>query len=246
MEVLGIDVGGSGVKGAIVNIDTGELVTNRLRIETPQPSKPDSVIEVIKEIVNHFNYQGPIGVGFPGVIMNGVTMTAANVDDEWLNYPAAEAISKATGCQVYVGNDADVAAIGEMRYGAGRNVDGVVMIFTLGTGIGSAMFLNGHIVPNVEIGHIYQRNRKLDAEYFASDRARKREDLSWKEWGARLDKYFKYIEMLFSPDLIIIGGGISKKHDKFLHYIQVRAKVVPAQLLNEAGIIGAAIGAVDR
>lgn len=246
MEVLGIDIGGSGVKGAVINIDTGELATNRLRIATPQPSKPEAVIKVIKEIVDHFSYQGPIGVGFPGVVMNGVTMTAANVDDGWLNYPAAESISKATGCQVYVGNDADVAAIGEMRYGAGRDVAGVVMIFTLGTGIGSAMFLNGHIVPNMELGHIYQRNRKLDVEHFASDRARKREDLSWKEWGARLDRYFKYIEMLFSPDMIIIGGGISKKHEKFLHYIQVRAKVVPAQLLNEAGIIGAAIGAVDR
>jgi polyphosphate glucokinase len=241
MEVLGIDIGGSGIKGALVDTETGEMVSNRFRIPTPQPSKPEPVIDVIQQIVQHFDYQGPLGVGFPGVVVDGVTLTAANVDNEWIDYPAAQAIGQKTGGETMVRNDADVAGIAEMRYGAGRGVKGTVMIFTLGTGIGSVMFVNNQIVPNLELGHIYARNRKKDAEYHASDRARKRDGLNWREWGQRLNAYFNYMEDLFSPNMIIIGGGISKKHKKFLPYIRLRAEVVPAQLLNEAGIIGAAV-----
>ena len=244
MKLLGIDIGGSGVKGALVDTENGELVTDRLRIDTPQPAKPKAVIGVIKEIVQHFDYQGPLGVGFPGVVMHGVTMTAANVDDGWINYPAARQIALATNCETTIRNDADVAGIAEMYHGAGQGERGVVMIFTLGTGIGSVMFVNGHIVPNLELGHLYLSNMKKDAEYYAAERIRTEKDLSWKQWGARLNVYFQHIEFLFSPDLIILGGGVSKKHHKFLKYLDLRAKVVPAELRNEAGIVGAAMAAL--
>ncbi len=246
MNVLGIDIGGSGIKGAVVNIEKGILVTDRLRIPTPKPSRPDPVIKIIQKIVKKFDHQGPIGVGFPGVISGGLTLTAANVDDHWIGFPASKSIAKATGCETVIQNDADAAGIAEMAYGAGRGKKGVVMIFTLGTGIGSSMFVNGRLVPNLELGHMYLRNHKKDVEYFTADRVRKMDGLSWKEWGGRLNIYFKYIESLFWPDLIIIGGGVSKKHQRFLPYLDLRAEVVPAELLNEAGIIGAAAVVVHK
>lgn len=244
MKLLGIDIGGSGVKGALVDTKKGKLITDRLRIPTPQPAKPQAVIGVVKKIVQHFDYRGPLGVGFPGVVMDGVTKTAANMDNGWINYPAARNIALATHCDVTVRNDADVAGIAEMVHGAGKGVSGVVMIFTLGTGIGSVMFVNGNIVPNLELGHVYLRNMKKDAEFFAADRVRKENDLTWKEWGGRLNTYFQHMEFLFSPNRIIIGGGVSKKHDKYLKYLDLQAEIVPAKLRNEAGIIGAAIASM--
>ena len=244
MKLLGIDIGGSGVKGALVDTKKGALITDRLRIPTPQPANPKAVIGVIKKIVKHFDYQGPLGIGYPGVVMDGVTKTAANVDNGWIDYPAARNIALATNCEVTIRNDADVAGIGEMYHGAGKGVPGVVMIFTLGTGIGSVMFVNGHIVPNLELGHLYLRNMKKDAEYYAAERIRGEADLSWIEWGARLNVYFQHIEFLFSPNLIILGGGVSKKHKKFLKYLDLNEQVVPAELRNEAGIIGAAMAAL--
>ena len=246
MNVLGIDIGGSGIKGALVDTERGLLITERLRIPTPQPAKPKPIIQAIQTITRHFNYQGPIGVGFPGVVIDGVTHTAANLDNGWINYPATRHIALATRCEVIVRNDADAAAYAEMRHGAGRGHMGVVLLFTLGTGIGSAMFVRGEIVPNLELGHIYLPNQQRDAEYFASDRARQELDLSWSEWGERLNTYFQYIEFLFSPNLIVIGGGVSKKHKKFLNHLTLRTEVVPAQLRNEAGIIGAAMAALSR
>ena len=244
MEILGIDIGGSGIKGALVDIETGELTTDRLRIDTPQPSKPKAVIAVVAQIVKHFDYKGLIGVGFPAIVIQGVTRSAANVDDGWINYPAAKKIAKATGCQVVVRNDADVAALAEVKFGAGKGQMGSVMVFTLGTGIGSAMFVDGKLVPNMELGHVYLPGHKQDAEFYATDRIRKEKDLDWKVWGKRLNEYFQFIDGLFSPELIIIGGGVSKKHDKFLRYVDVQAKIVPAALRNEAGIVGAALTAV--
>jgi polyphosphate glucokinase len=244
MNLLGIDIGGSGVKGALVDTQSGELITDRLRIDTPQPAKPKAVIGVIKEIVKQFDYQGPLGVGFPGVVMHGITMTAANVDKGWINYAAGRQIALATHCEVTIRNDADVAGIAEMYHGAGKGVSGVVMIFTLGTGIGSVMFVDGKIVPNLELGHLYLSNMKKDAEFFAAERIRTEKGLSWKEWGERLNIYFQHIEFLFSPDLIILGGRVSKKHQEFLKYLDLRAKVVPAELRNEAGIVGAAMAAL--
>ncbi len=246
MITLGIDIGGSGIKGALVDTEKGELVTERLRIPTPQPAKPTAVIEVLKQIVDHFEYSGPIGVGLPGVVINGVVHSAANIDDEWLNFPGQQAMAEATGCPVKLANDADVAGVAVMRFGAGKGKSGTVMIFTLGTGIGSAVFVDGRLVPNTELGHLYLRNMKKDAENYAAERIRETKNLSWKEWGQRLDKYFKHIEFLFSPELIIVGGGVSKKHEEFLHYIQTRAPIIPAELRNEAGIIGAAVLAAEN
>lgn len=245
MNVLGIDIGGSGIKGALVDTETGEMMTERKRIATPQPATPKAVIKTVKQIVDDFAYTGPIGVGIPSVVLDGVVMSAANIDDGWIGYPGQKALTEATGCPVTLLNDADVAAIAEMKFGAGHNHPGVVMVFTLGTGIGSAMFVNGRLVPNLELGHIFMRNQKKDAEEYASDRIRQDKNLDWETWGQRLNEYFQYIEALFSPQLIIIGGGVSKKHEKFLQYVNLRAQVVPAELLNQAGIVGAALAAVS-
>lgn len=238
-NVLGIDIGGSGVKGAPVDLERGEFATERLRIETPQPSTPDAVAGVVKQIVDHFDIQGPFGCTFPAVVQHGVTHTAANVDDSWIGAHAEEIFHEATGYPVRVINDADAAGIAEMRYGAGKDRDGVVIMLTFGTGIGSAVFTDGHLVPNTEFGHVELDGD--DAEHHTSSRARKEEDLSWKQWAKRVDRYLHYMEMLFSPDLFIIGGGVSKKHEKFIPRLTVEAEVVPAQLLNDAGIIGAAL-----
>ncbi len=245
MDILGIDIGGSGIKGALVDVAIGELTTERLRIDTPQPSKPKAVIKVVTQIVKHFNYEGSLGIGFPAIVRQGITRSAANVDDDWINYPAAQKIAKATNCQVTVRNDADVAALAEVKFGAGQGQMGSVLVFTLGTGIGSAMFVDGKLVPNMELGHVYLPGHKKDAEFYATDRIRKEQDLSWQVWGQRLNEYFQFIEGLFSPDLIIVGGGVSKKHEKFLPYIDVQARIVPAALRNEAGIVGAALTAVS-
>ena len=245
MITLGIDIGGSGIKGALVDTVKGEMVTDRLRIPTPQPAKPQAVIGVLKQIADHFEYSGPIGVGIPCIVINGVTLSAANIDDEWIGFAAEQAMSEVTGRPVTLGNDADVAGLAEMRFGAGREQMGTVMIFTLGTGIGSAVFVNGRIVPNTELGHVFLRNQKKDAEAFAAERIRDEKKLSWKQWGKRLNTYFQHMEFLFSPELFIIGGGISKQHAEFLPYIKTRARMVPAELRNEAGIIGAAVLAAE-
>ncbi len=240
MITLGIDIGGSGIKGALVDTEKGEMVSERIRIPTPQPATPEAVIGVMEEIVSAFRYKGPVGVGIPGIVIHGAVLSAANIDEGWLDFPGQEAMAAAMGCPVTLLNDADAAAVAEMRFGAGRSRPGVTLLFTLGTGIGSAMFVDGRLVPNLELGHLYLRGMKVDAENYASGRARKTLGLGWKKWGKRLNRYFRHVEFLFSPDLIIIGGGVSKKHEKFLPYIKTRAAVVPAQLRNEAGIIGAA------
>lgn len=240
---LGIDIGGSGIKGALVDVKRGRMVTDRYRIPTPRPATPDNVIAVIEKIRRHFKYEGAIGVGFPGIVIDGVTHSAVNIHKDWYKFPAEEEIARVTGCDVLVRNDADVAGYAEMRFGAGKKARGETMIFTLGTGIGSSMFVNNVCVPNLEMGHVYLPGHKQDAERYASDRARQEENLSWKQWGKRLNEYFQHIEFLFSPQLIIIGGGVSKKSERFLKYIEINAQVVPAKLLNEAGIIGAAAGA---
>ncbi|MCB9445398.1 MAG: ROK family protein [Ardenticatenaceae bacterium] len=245
MEILGIDIGGSGIKGALVDTETGEFATERKRIATPQPATPEAVIKTVRKIVDHFEYNGPIGVGIPSVVIDGIVKSAANIDNGWIGYPGQKGLAEATGCPVTLLNDADVAAIAEMKFGAGHNHPGVVMVFTLGTGIGSAMFVHGRLVPNLELGHVFLRSHKKDAEAYASDRARQDKDLDWAAWGGRLNEYFQYIEALFSPQLVIIGGGVSKKHEKFLKYIDIKAEVVPAELLNQAGIVGAALAAIS-
>jgi polyphosphate glucokinase len=246
MAILGIDVGGSGIKGALVDVAGGVCLSERVRIETPQPAEPEAVIDVISQMVRQFDYAGRVGVGFPATILDGRVMTAANIADRWLGYPGRAAMSQQTGCAVTLINDADAAGLAEMRFGAGRGREGVVLILTLGTGIGSALFIDGRLVPNTELGHLYLRGRKKDAEYHAAESARSRQKLSWQRWAGRLNEYLHHLEFIFSPRLIIVGGGISKKHDKFLPLLKARAEIVPAELRNDAGIIGAAMAAQEE
>lgn len=243
-KILGIDVGGSGIKGALVDVDTGEMLTERLRIDTPQPATPTAVIDVINQIITHFEYSGPIGIGFPAVVRHGVVLSAANVDDGWINYPAVAEIERVTGCPTTMLNDADVAGIAEMRFGAGRGQqEKNVMLFTLGTGIGSCMFVSGTLVPNLEIGHLALYGITKDAEKWAASSVFTNEKLSWKKWGKRLTVYFRTIEALFSPDLIIIGGGVSNEFEKIAKHTKIKTPMLPAEMENHAGIIGAALSA---
>ena len=240
-KVLGIDIGGSGVKGAPVNTDDGLMLESRYRIPTPTPATPQNVAPLIAEIATQFKWEGPIGCGFPGVMQNGVAKTAANLDDSWIETDINKLFKKATGLPVSVINDADAAGLAEMKFGAGVDTKGVVFLCTIGTGIGTVMFVNGTLVPNTELGHIELMG--MDAEKYAADAARKAEDLSWEDWAKRFDKYLVTIEKLVNPDLIILGGGASKKGERFLPLLTVNAKVVPAELLNNAGLVGAALAA---
>ena len=242
MNVLGVDIGGSGIKGAPVDLDAGRLVHERLRIDTPQPSTPKPVADVLRQVVAHFEWTGPVGVTFPGVVVDGHTRTAANVDKRWIGLDADGLFTEVTGCPVTVLNDADAAGIAEMTYGAGKGKNGVILVLTFGTGIGSALFADGKLVPNTELGHLEIHGK--EAEHRASAHVREVKDLSWEKWAERVEEYLRHVDFLFSPALIIIGGGVSKKWDKFLPLIDgVRASVVPAALRNDAGIIGAALAA---
>jgi len=241
-ELLGIDVGGSGIKGAIVDVESGKLVTERHRIPTPQPATPEAIAETIKAIADHFDYNGKIGCGFPAVIKSGVIKTASNIDKSNIDVDANKLFSEITGRQVFVVNDADAAGLAEVSFGEGKGMEGVVLVITIGTGIGSALFTDGKLVPNTEFGHIYMHNGKV-AEKYTSDAVRKKEDLKWSEWGKRFNKYLKYMDFLLNPKLIILGGGASKKMEKFEKQIKISTPVKPAKLLNEAGIIGAAVNA---
>jgi polyphosphate glucokinase len=239
--LLGIDIGGTGIKGAPVDVTTGELIAPRERILTPQPATPEAVAKVVAELFQHFDWTGPAGAAFPAVIKDGVARSAANVDSSWIGTNAAELFTKETGAPVTVVNDADAAGVAEMEFGAGRGHGGVVLMVTLGTGIGSALFLDGSLVPNTELGHLEIRGKA--AEKRAAESVREREALTWEKYARRLQEYFMTIEKLFSPDLIIIGGGISKKSEKFLPLLTLRTAVVAAALQNEAGIVGAAVAA---
>jgi polyphosphate glucokinase len=242
--VLGIDIGGTGIKGAPVDTRTGQLLADRHRIVTPHPATPDAVTSVVAELAKFFDWTGPAGATFPAVIKHGVAKTAANVDPQWIGTDAAKLFTGAIGSDVTVVNDADAAGIAEMTFGAGKDRAGVVIMVTLGTGIGSALFVDGTLVPNTELGHL--KMGKHDAEKRAADSVREEQGLSWKEWAERLDEYLLMVEALFSPDLFIVGGGISKKADKFLPRLTVKTEIVPAQLLNEAGIVGAALTHAQR
>jgi polyphosphate glucokinase len=240
MTILGIDIGGTGIKGAPVNTDTGELLAERFRLETPQPSLPNAVADVIEEIAKHFNYQGPAGVTFPAIVKQGIIFSAANVDKSWIGTNAGELFSQHINGPVQVVNDADAAGIAEMRFGAGAGRKGVTIMITFGTGIGTAIFLDGQLLPNTEFGHLKIRGK--DAEKRASEKVREEKKLTWQKWADRVSEYLNELEALFSPDLFIVGGGISKKADKFLPLLTTKTEViiVPAQMRNEAGIIGAA------
>jgi polyphosphate glucokinase len=241
MAILGIDIGGSGVKGAPVDTARGELLQERFRLPTPQPSDVASVVEAVAEVAAQFDGWDRVGVTFPGVVVDGVVRTAANVDKSWLDAPAAKLFGDRLGKPVSVLNDADAAGVAEVAFGAGRDQSGLVAMLTFGTGIGSALFLDGTLIPNTEFGHLELHGK--DAELHASDRAREQEDLSWEKWAGRVEQYLRHVEMLLSPRLFIVGGGVSKKADKWLPLLDIRTPIVPAALLNNAGIIGAAVTA---
>jgi len=243
MQALGIDIGGTGIKGAVVDVTTGQFVVERLRIETPERSTPDAVAKIVAQITTHFEWTGPVGCTFPGVVAGGVIRTAANVDESWIGADAATTFATATGCLVAVVNDADAAGEAEARFGHPDARTGSVVMLTLGTGIGSALINDGVLVPNTEFGHLKLGKKQIDAEDLAAESVRERDDLGWKEWSKRLSHYLSHLEDLLWPDLFVLGGGVSKKADKFVPHLECRTPVVPAQLLNQAGIVGAALAA---
>jgi polyphosphate glucokinase len=240
LNVLGIDIGGTGIKAAPVDASTGTLLAERIKLATPQPSTPSAVADVVGELVKSFEWTGPAGITFPGVVDRGVIRTAANVDKSWIGMDARELFAAAAGLKVGVLNDADAAGVAEMKFGAGVNEPGTVLMLTFGTGIGSALFVDGLLVPNTEFGHIQIHGH--EAEKRASELVREVNELSWGKWAGRVDEYLEHMEMLLSPGLFIIGGGVSRKADKFLPLLTgLRARVVPAAMHNDAGIVGAAI-----
>src|SRR3954452_1072845 len=241
---FGIDFGGTGIKGAPVDLEKGEFAAERERIRTPSPSTPEAVADVFVELLGRFpDSKGAVGVTVPGVVRHGVVHSAANIDEAWIGTDADKLFTEATGRDVHVVNDADAAGLAEVRYGAAKGRKGLVILTTLGTGIGSALVYDGVLVPNSELGHLEIDGH--DAEKRAASSAREREDLSWEKWAHRLRKYYKTLEMLFSPDLFVVGGGVSKKADRFLPLIDIDTEIIPAELLNAAGIVGAALYATE-
>lgn len=236
--ILGIDIGGSGIKAALVDPEKGELVSERKRIDTPQPATPEAIAGVIAELVKAFDYQGNIGCTIPAIVQHGVVHSAANIDKSWINTDANKLFSQITAKPVSVINDADAAGIAEMTFGAGKGQLGTVIMLTFGTGIGSALFTNGHLVANTELGHLEYQG--YDTETRMSAKVKEDKEMSYKKWAKLVNGYLQYLEFLFSPDMFIIGGGISKKSDKFFPYFETKAKIVTANLFNEAGIVGAA------
>ncbi|WP_036379544.1 polyphosphate--glucose phosphotransferase [Muricauda sp. MAR_2010_75] len=240
MDILGIDIGGSGIKGALVNAETGEMLTERYRIPTPKSRKPDEMAQVVAKIVEHFDYKGPVGCGFPSIVKNGVCLSQGNLHPSWVGVNVDELFTEVTGQEFTVLNDADAAGYASMNYGAGKGKDGLVIMITIGTGLGSGAFFNGKLIPNFELGQIpYKKHKKI--EKWAAASAKEREGLSYKKWGKRFNKFLTLVELIVSPDLIIIGGGTSKDWEEFSHHIDIETHVIKAELMNHAGIIGAAV-----
>ncbi|MGX5695321.1 polyphosphate--glucose phosphotransferase [Agromyces soli] len=239
---IGIDIGGTGIKGAIVDLASGELVSERRKIATPEGGRPADILEASRELLGGFSEAGgdglPLGVCFPAIVKRGRTLSAANISKEWIGLPAEELFEDALGREIHFINDADAAGYAESRYGAARGAEGLVILTTLGTGIGSAFLYDGVLVPNTELGHIELDG--AEAEKRAAYSAKEREDLSWEEWGERLQRFYAHIEFIFSPDLFVVGGGVSKHHEKFLPLLELKTPIVPATHRNNAGILGAA------
>lgn len=242
--VLGIDIGGSGIKGAPVDVSSGALLAERIKLDTPQPATPQAVAETVRALVSQFAWQGPIGCTFPAIVHHGTTISAANVDKSWIGAPAQQILADAVGLPLMLLNDADAAGLAEVTFGAAKGVMGTVIVLTLGTGIGSALIVDGRLVPNTELGHLQFKGGS--AEKYCSAKIKEDQELKWKDYAQRLNEYLNHVELLFSPDLFIIGGGISRKHEKFLPELQLRARVLPAALRNDAGIVGAALAAAGK
>lgn len=244
MEVLGIDIGGSGIKAAIVDTETGVLLTERYRLDTPKPAEPHQVADVLRQIISHFSWDGPIGCGFPTPIKNGICLTQSNLHKDWVGLNLERFFEETTGKKMEVLNDADAAGLCEMKFGAGKGRKGLVLVITAGTGLGSGAFYNGALLSNFELGQMNYKKYKL-IEQYAADSVRKDKNMSFKKWGKRFNNFLKYVNLIISPDLFIIGGGASKYYSEFEKYLKVDTEVVPAENLNEAGIIGAALAAVS-
>ncbi len=245
MNILGIDVGASGMKGALVSLEKGQLSGERYRVPTPQPSTPETMAAAFAEIVRFFDYKGPVGCGFPSIVKNGVALSASNIDDSWKGTDIQKVFGDACGCPVFATNDADAAGVAEMRFGKGRDEQGLVLLITIGTGLGSALFYKGELIPNTELGHVLWKKGR-PAEQWCSSGAREQLKISRKKWANRFNDYLLHLELLFSPDLFILGGGESKLFDQYKDQLHTKAPVVPAKLLNNAGIIGAAAYAFEN
>jgi polyphosphate glucokinase len=245
-KILGVDVGASGTKGAIVDVETGELLTERLRLPTPKSGRPDEMAKTFAELVRLLDWEGPIGCGFPAIIKDGVACSAANIHKDWIGTDVSSLFGEATGQNVFVLNDADAAGLTEISFGKGKGKRGVTLIITIGSGLGSALFVNGQLVPNTELGHLFLRGHEKVAEFYASSGARKREGLGYAVWGKRLDEFLLHIDRLFSPNQIILGGGISRKYDLYKEYLTLETLITPAAYQNRAGAIGAAMFAAQH
>ena len=238
--ILGVDVGASGIKGALVDMKKGQMTTERFRVSTPSPATPKNMAKAFGKIVEHFDYSGPVGCGFPAIVKNNVAKSASNIDKSWIGVDISKIFGKEANGPVFVTNDADAAGVAEMNFGLGKGKEGVVVLITIGTGLGSAMFIDGKLIPNTEFGHFYLKDQNKVAEAYAADSVRKKKDLSWEDFGKRLNEYLGVLERITSPNLIMLGGGVSKKFENFKKKIKIETEVVPAELKNEAGIIGAA------
>ncbi len=246
--ILGIDIGASGIKGGLVDVKSGLMLTDRHRFDTPSGGKPQDMARTVKRLVDHFEYRGPVGVGFPAIVSRGIAKSASNIDDSWIGTNIEELLNKETGLHIHALNDADAAGIASMRYGVGKpfSEDGTVLMVTIGTGLGGGLFVDGTLMPNLEIGQIFLRSQKVVAERFISNRVRKDNNMSWKEFGKRFGKFIKHVDEVMNPDLIILGGGASKSFVEYKEYLRCNAEIKPAILRNTAGTIGAAVYAYNR
>jgi polyphosphate glucokinase len=243
-RAVGVDIGGTGIKAGIVDLDRGELVSDRVKVATPEGAQPPDVLAAVKEVLTTLGVEDdatvPLGVAFPAIVKNGRTLSAANVSDQWIGFEAEKFFEDGLGRDIHFANDADVAGVAEVRYGAAKDQAGLTILTTLGTGIGSALLYNGVLIPNSELGHVQRAKHGKDAEAYAAYSAMERDSLTWEKWAKRLQWYYSHIEFLFSPDLFVVGGGVSKHADQFLHLLDLNTPIVPAVHRNNAGIIGAA------
>lgn len=246
--ILGIDVGATGIKGGLVDVKKGVMTTERFRFDTPQPATPANMANTVQKLVDHFNYQGPVGVGFPAIVRRGVAGSAANIDESWVGTSITKIFEKKTGLPFFAVNDADAAGIATVKFGTGKVYaeEGVVVMITIGTGLGGALFVDGELMPNLEIGQIYLKNQKIVAEKFISNKVRKDNDLSWSEFGKRFNKFVRHVDAVFNPDLIVLGGGASKNFKEYEKFLKTHAEVKPAMLANTAGTVGAAVYAAKH
>ena len=246
--ILGIDVGGTGIKGALVDVKKGVLLTERIRIETPKPATPKAVAATVEKLIKELEYEGPVGVGFPAIVRRGVAGSAANIHDSWIGTNIEKTLSKKTGLPFFAVNDADAAGIAAMNFGAGQEYakDGVVVMVTIGTGLGGALFVDGELMPNLEIGQIFLKNQKVVAEKFISNKIRKDTDMSWSEFGKKFNKFLSHVDSVLNPDLIVLGGGASKSFAEYKRFLKTNAEVKAATLANAAGTVGAAVYAAGK